>query len=413
MPSFIATNVQQWVNLRDMNDLRTHWGLDPEVNFLNHGSFGACPKSVLAEQSRLRAQLEAEPVRFMVRELPELLHGALSALADFVDADQDGLAFVNNATTGVNAVLRSLDIELGDELLCTNHEYNACRNALEFVAARNGATIRIVDIPFPLKSDDQVVDAILDAVTPKTKLALVDHITSATALVLPIERIVAELKKRGVLVLIDGAHALGMVPLSLKKLGVDFYTSNAHKWLCTPKGSAFLWVAEEHRSWVRPAVISHGANAPTSVQSRYRWEFDWQGTSDPTPWLCIPKAIEVMGGLFAGGWPELQRRNRSLTLEARDLILSVLGTQQPCPDEMIGSIATIPIGRDEPKIMKDHFDILPMQRALHDDYGIQVPFHQFPAAPTQWVRISAQAYNSMADYEALAQALGEINKGTN
>lgn len=391
-----------------MNELRTHWGLDPKVTFLNHGSFGACPKAVLAEQSRFRTQLEAEPVRFMVRELPELWNHALSSLAKFVGTDTEGLAFVTNATTAVNAVLRSCDFGPGDELLCTNHEYNACRNALQHVAERSGATIRIVDIPFPLRDKQVAVDAVLGAVTAKTKLVLIDHITSATGLVLPIKEIVCELRKRNVLVLVDGAHAVGMVPLSMDEIDADFYTSNAHKWLCTPKGAAFLWVKKEHRSWVRPAVISHGANAPTSVQSRFRWEFDWQGTIDPTPWLCIPKAIEVMGGLFPGGWPELQAHNRNLTLSARDLILNVLGTEQPCPDDMIGSLATIPIGIDEEISMQDHFDILPMQRALLDDYGIQVPFHHFPSAPTQWVRISAQAYNSMDDYEALAQGLKQI-----
>ncbi len=390
-----------------MQNFSHHWSLDPSITFLNHGSFGACPNEVLATQTMLRQELEREPVRFMVQELPDLLHQAISSLATFIDADSDGLAFVTNATTGVNAVLRSMHFDPGDELLCTNHEYNACKNALEYVAKRARASVRVVDIPFPLTDPSEVTEAIIQAVSPKTKLALIDHITSATGLLLPIEQIVTELKRRDVKVLVDGAHALGMVPLSLRDLGADFYTSNAHKWLCTPKGTAFLWVAEEHRSWVRPAVISHGANAPTSQQSRFRWEFDWQGTMDPTPWLCVPKAIEFMGSLMPGGWQELRRKNHDLVVRGRDLILTTLGTKAPCPSSMLGAIATIPIGVPCAEKLADHFATLPLQQALYTKHQIQVPLHQFPAPPHQWVRISAQVYNQIEDYEKLAAGLRE------
>ena len=393
-----------------MNKLRHHWHLDQEVTFLNHGSFGACPKPVLQTQADLRQRLESEPVRFMVQELPVLREEAKAALGAFIDADEDGLAFVNNATTGVNAVLRSLELTPDDELLCSNHEYNACRNVIEHVAQTTGAQLRIVDIPFPLNDPDEIVDALRQALTQKTKMVLIDHVTSATGLVLPLKELIAESKKHGAMVLVDGAHALGMVPLSISDLGADFYVSNAHKWLCTPKGSAFLWVKEEHRAWVRPTVISHGANCSFEETSRYRWEFDWQGTVDPTPWLCIPKAIEFMGSLIPGGWEGLMKHNHELVIAGRDLILDALGTKAPCPDTMIGSMATIPIGVDSPRAMRDHFDTSPLQRAIYDQHRIQVPFHLFPA-PTQWLRISAQAYNAIEEYEKLAQALALELKG--
>ncbi len=381
------------------------WQLDPSITFLNHGSFGACPIEILAKQTELRAQLESEPVHFMVQKLPDLWNPALEALASFIDGDVEGLAFVTNATTGVNAVLRSLEFEPGDELLCTNHEYNACRNILNYVAERSGAIVRVAQVPFPLNDPKEVVDAVMKEVGPKTKLTLLDHVTSATALVLPIEELVSRLKKAGSMVLVDGAHALGMLDISMGRIGADFYTSNAHKWLCTPKGAAFLWVAAEYREVIRPAVISHGANAPTAHRSRFRWEFDWQGTCDPTPWLCIPEALGFMARLFPGGWDELRTHNRNLVLAGREIILDAIQRKAPCPDSMIGSIATIPLGSGPSDLMEDHFATLPLQETLFAKYGIQVPLHHFPQAPNVCLRISAQAHNCLDDYKKLASAL--------
>jgi len=387
-------------------DLAALWPLDPSVVFLNHGSFGACPTEVLRHQATLRAEMEAEPVRFLSRELDDRLDVARQALAAFIGADADDLAFVTNATGGVNAVLRSLAFAPGDELLTTDHAYGACRNTLDFVASRSGAHLVIVQIPFPLASPDAAVDAVLSRVTSRTRLALLDHITSPTAVILPIERLVRELAGRGVDVLVDGAHAPGMVPLDLNALGAAYYSGNCHKWLCAPKGSAFLWVRRDRQQDVRPLTISHGASVTRAERSRFRLEFDWTGTSDPTAWLTVPRAIEYLGSLVPGGWPALMARNHALALEARRLVCAAAGTPPPCPDDMVGSLAStvLPDGptRDIGWRRPD-----PIQRRLFDGWGIEVPVMSWPAAPRRLVRISAQLYNRIDHYATLADALSK------
>ncbi|HXD94997.1 MAG TPA: aminotransferase class V-fold PLP-dependent enzyme, partial [Candidatus Acidoferrum sp.] len=371
--------------------------------FLNHGSFGACPTEVLRHQAALRAEMEAEPVRFLSRELDDRLDVARAALAAFLGADADDLAFVTNATSGVNAVLRSRVFAAGDELLTTDHVYGACRNTLNFVAERAGARVVIVTVPFPIGSPDEVVEAVLAKVTPRTRLALLDHITSPTALILPIERLIAELGARGVDVLVDGAHAPGMVPLNLAALGATYYSGNCHKWLCAPKGSAFLWTRRDRQADVRPLTISHGATAVRPGRSRFRLEFDWTGTSDPTAWLTVPKAIEYLPTLVEGGWPALMARNRALALEARRLLCAAAGTPPPCPDEMVGSLAAVRLPDGTAEVGWRRPD--PLQPRLFEDWRIEVPVMSWPAAPRRLVRISAQLYNRREHYERLAEAL--------
>jgi isopenicillin-N epimerase len=393
-----------------MNDRSwaAHWALDPAVTFLNHGSFGACPTAVLEAQQRLRRELEAEPVRFLARELDDRLDTARAALAAFLGADADDLAFVPNATTGVNAVVRSLPFAQGDELLATDHSYNACRNALEFVAGRTGARVVIATIPFPLDSPERVVEAVLDRVTPRTRLALIDHVTSPTGLILPVARLITELAARGVETVVDGAHAPGMLPLELRTLGAAYYSGNCHKWLCAPKGAGFLYVRRDRQAEVRPVTISHGANAGRPDRSRFRLEFDWTGTVDPTASLVVPEAIRFMGSLVPGGWPALMRRNRELALDARRVLIKTLGIEPPSPEDMIGSLASIPLpdGAPAEDIAWRRPD--PIQAALFARHGIEVPVMSWPAAPKRLLRISTQLYNEAGDYERLAQALGTL-----
>jgi isopenicillin-N epimerase len=390
---------------RKAANLTRHWGLDPGISFLNHGSFGACPVPVLEHQRRLRERMEAQPVQFLARDLEPLLDAARAALAAFVGADPADLAWVANATTGVNSVLRSLALSRGDELLTTDHEYNACRNALDVVAERAGAVVVVAEVPFPLSSADQVVEAVLAGVTARTRIALLDHVTSQTGLVLPMAQLVRELDRRGVDTLVDGAHAPGMLDLDLDGLGAAYFTGNCHKWLCAPKGAAFLHVRRDRRERVRPLVVSHGANSPRRDRSRFHLEFDWVGTADPTAVLCVPEAIRFMGSLLPGGWTELRRSNRRLALHARDELCRTLGAAPPCPDGMIGSMAALPLppGPDEAPDSALYTD--PLQAELLERWGIEAPVIPWPAPPARLIRISAQVYNRFEQYQLLAGAL--------
>jgi isopenicillin-N epimerase len=384
------------------------FGLDPEIVFLNHGSFGACPRAVLEHQHLLRERLEAEPVRFMVRELPTLLDEARAAVAAFVGADQEDLVLVPNATTGVNTVLRSLDLGPDDEVLVTDHAYGACRNAVDVVGQASGARVVCARVPFPLASADEALSAVLAAVGPRTRLALIDHVTSPTALVLPVAELVSALAERGVDTLVDGAHAPGMVPLDLSALGAAYYVANGHKWLCAPKGAGFLHVRRDRQEPVRPLVISHGAGAPADGRSRMQREFAWTGTDDPTAFLCLPFAIEFLGGLLPGGWPALRERNHALALSARDRLCAVIGCVPPAPDGMLGSMATLPLPDGFGAAPIPPFGIDPLQDRLFHEHGIDVPVMSWPAAPHRVLRISAQLYNEAEQYDRLGVALAEL-----
>ncbi len=383
------------------------WTLDPAVTFLNHGSFGACPRPVLEAQTEWRARMEREPIRFFVRDLEQLLDEARGAVAGFLAADQADLAFVPNATTAVNTVLHSLapTLAAGDELLVTSHGYNACTNAARATAARHGFRVVVADVPFPLSSPDAVVDAVLAAVTPRTRLALLDHITSPTGLVFPIENLVEKLAERGIDTLVDGAHGPGMVPLELDALGAAYYTGNFHKWVCAPKGAAFLHIRRDRQELVRPIVTSHGASCPRTDRSRFRLEFDWTGTCDPSAVLCVPTALRVMGELLPGGWPMLMAQNRALVLAGRRLLAEEFDQPMPCPDVMIGALAALPLPDGD--LVPTRRTVYPdaLQDALVDQHHIQVPIFPWPAPPKRLVRIAAQFYNRPDQYDALAGAL--------
>jgi isopenicillin-N epimerase len=404
------------------------WPLDPRITFLNHGSFGSCPRSILEVQRTWRDRLEAQPIQFLARDLAGLLAAARAAVGAFIGADPDDLAFVTNATGGVNAVVRSLRFEPGDELLTNDHEYNATINVLRHVADQHGARVVVAHVPFPVASEQDVVDAILGAATDRTRFALVSHVTSPTALVFPVDRIVAGLAERGIETMIDGAHAPGMVPLDLDALGAAWYTGNLHKWVCAPKGAAFLHARRDRQPGIRPNVISHGANAKLARDAaagsttRYRAEFDWQGTLDPTPWLATPDALELLGRLLGGGWPEVMERNHELTLFARDRLADVLELDGSlhAPTSMLGSMVALPLPSTGPLAMagagSSPLDTDPLQRLLLDDYAIEVPIYPFPVpaaespeAPRRLIRVSTALHNGPDDIERLAAALTAIS----
>ncbi len=387
--------------------MKEHWLLDPHIIFLNHGSFGATPKVVLDKQNEFRTRMEREPVRFLVRELEPLLDEVRSDLARFIGAQSEDLAFVPNATTGVNAVLRSLEISPNDELLVTTHEYNACRNTIDYVAGRSGAKVVVIDVPFPIDGPDTVFEMIAAAATNATRLLLIDHVTSQTALILPMQRLVAEMAARGIDTLVDGAHAPGMIPLDVRAIGSAYYAGNLHKWVCAPKGAAFLYVRHDRRAGIRPMTISHGANSPRTDRSRFHLEFDWIGTFDPTAWLSVGEVLRFLPSLAKGGWPEIMQRNRQLALRARDILCHALQIQKPAPDDMLGSMAAVPLpdgsATEAPSLYGD-----PLQDRLLEEFRIEVPVVPWPQPPKRLLRISAQLYNSVDEYERLASALREL-----
>ena len=364
------------------------WLLDPEVAFLNHGSFGATPRAVLAEQDRWRALMERHPTHFMSEDVPPALRSAAAKLAAFVGARPDDLVFVENATAGCNTVLRSLRFTPGDEILVTDHGYPAVRKAAEYVAARAGARVVEAAVPFPLEDSAQVVAAVRARLGPKTRLAIIDHITSPTAIIFPVRELIELSRAAGALVLIDGAHAPGMISLDVPAVGADWYTGNCHKWLMAPKGSAFLWAAPERQADTHPLVISHGFGQGFTAA------FDWVGTRDPSAWLSVPAAInfhERLGGV------RLRKRNAALAREQATLLAKTWGTERGAPDPLTGSMAAVRLPPSEPVTPERAWEL---RRKLFDDHRIEVPITAFAGA--LWARISAHAYNRPADYARLA-----------
>lgn len=381
------------------------WMLDQDITYLDHGAFGACPRAVLAHQTALRAKIERGPSTFFLQQLEPLLDEARSELARFLGASSRDLVFVPNATTGINAVLRGATLAAGDELLVTNHGYAAVRNTAEFAAERSGARLVVAEVPFPITDPGQVIDAILAAVTRHTRLAIIDHVTSATALVWPITEIVRALDERGIATLVDGAHAPGMVPVDLERIGSAYYVGTCHKWLCSPKGAGFLWVRQDRQSEVHPTTISHGFKSFREDRSRFHLEFDWVGTGDPTPYLCTPTALRFMDGLMAGGWAAVMQTNRERALFAQRTLVAALGSHAPAPDSMVGAMASIPIREARDDEYGDDFTTDPLHKVLLHHHAIDVPVLAWPRWPRRVLRISAQVYNTNEQFTHLAEAL--------
>jgi len=388
----------------DRSSLGRHWMLSEDVCFLNHGSFGSTPITVMDEQTRLRGIIESDPVRFFERDYIPMMRSSITKLSEFMNADSEGMTFVKNTTEGVNTVLRSLVLNPGDEIIVTNHSYQACWNAVDFVTERAGAKTVVVDIPFRVKNEEEILEKVIDAVSERTVLALIDTVTSATGLRMPFEKLVGSLQSSGVDVLLDAAHGPGIVPLNLSELGAAYCTGNCHKWLCTPKGSAFLHIRSDLKKKIRPLSISHGASLEGSDQERFEFEFGWPGTQDPTPWLCIPLAIDFMGDLVEGGWPAIMERNRNLTIQARKILCDAIGTTEPVPESMVSSIASVEMpGDGEVGAMSMEGD--PFHNLLLDEYGIQVPVFPWRHHGIRYIRVSAQLYNSLEEYHYLAECL--------
>jgi len=382
-----------------MSTLRELFQLDPAVTFLNHGSFGATPRPVFAAYQAWQRRLEEQPVRFFQHELIPALHAARTELAAYLNADPLDLVFVHNATVGVNTVARSLHLQAGDEILTTDHEYGACSNAWELACRHTGARYVRQPIALPATTPEAIVDQFWAGVTPHTRVIYLSHITSPTALTLPVAAICARARAAGILTVIDGAHAPGQIPLNLAALDADIYTGNLHKWLCAPKGAGFLWVRREVQPRIEPLVVSWGYGPERQMyeDSDFVSALQWQGTNDYSAYLAVPDAIRFQA---AHDWPAVRARCHDLLRAALDRIAALTGLPPAYPHAagFYGQMAIAPIPQQP--------DLPAFKQRLYDKYAIEIPCTAWRGR--HFVRISVQGYNTPADLDVLAAALAEM-----
>jgi len=363
--------------------------LDPDLVHLNHGSYGAVPSEVRREQDRWRTAIERNPTGFFQDQLPDALRGMAAHAARRFGGCSDDWVFCENVTAAVNGVLQSLALGPNDEILTTSHAYGAVLKAMTLVSARRGATLKVADLPAMLEHDEQVIAAVGSALGPRTRLLVIDHITSATATILPVRRIASLARAAGVPILIDGAHVPGQLALDVSALGADWYTGNAHKWLFAPRGCGLLWTAPARQEITRPAVLSHGTD------QGYAAAFDWIGTRDPSPWLCFETAALAHD---AFGGKELMSRNRELAATAAGDLASELAAPVAGPPAMRASMAALLLDRRTGAAEQ----AAAIRHAFASERHIMVPVYGFSDA--LWLRISAQVYNTADDYRVLADA---------
>lgn len=377
--------------------------LDPTVTFLNHGSFGACPRPVFAEYQEWQLELERQPVEFLGRRLDDLLNQARAEVAHFVNVPADDLVFIPNATTGINIVARSLDLRPGDEILTTNLEYGACSRAWRFVCDKTGAGYLERPVTLPVTTAEQVVEEVWSGVTPRTRVLYLSHITSGTALRLPIEELCRRAREAGILSVIDGAHAPGQIPLDLTAIGADIYAGNCHKWLCAPKGSGFLHVRPEHQAWMESMIISWGwveGHETHKSATPFISHNQWQGTGDYAAYLTVPSAIAFQA---EHDWPAVRTRCHDLVVEAQGRILALSDLPPLSPAAPADGYAWFVQMRAIPL---PPVDLPQLKQRLYDDDRIEVPLGGAPTMPL--IRVSVQGYNTQADIDRLVDALERI-----
>lgn len=374
---------------------------------LNNGSYGCCPEVVGAAQTELRRRLEADPVHFFKNDLEHYSDDSREAIGRFINAPAQDLALIANGTVAVSTVLRNLDLKAGDEILITDHEYMATMNELDQLTKETGAVVIKAPIPFPSVDSDQVVDTILGAVTPKTKLVLVSHICSASALVLPVERIVPELRAQGIDVFLDGAHTPGQIPLDIEKLNPTWYAASCHKWLATPKGTGFIYASKDRQVGFKPLALSCRVHELRDDRQPFLCDFDYMGTNDYTGNLVVPVAIQHMGSQLPSsesqsGWDALYKRNHDLVVEGASLICDAIGIKQQVPESMIGTMVGIPLPG---QVTKGEIYDDALWDALYTKHNIQVPVWALPGIHPRVMRVSAQLYNTIEDFKKLSEAI--------
>jgi len=389
-------------------ELRRLFLLRPDVVFLNHGSFGACPRPVFEVYQQWQWELEHQPVEFLGRRFNDLLRTAREPLAACLNADPDDLVYLPNATTGLNVVARSLPLQAGDEVLSTDHEYGAMERTWRFVCEKRRARYITQHLLPPFESAEQIVEAIWSGVTARTRVLFLSHITSPTAIILPVAELVRRARAASILTVIDGAHAPGQIPVDLTALGADFYTGNCHKWLCAPKGAAFLHARRELQSLLEPLVVSWGWRSETSGPSRFIDEQQWQGTRDIAAYLSVPAAIQFQAD---HDWPRVQARCHALVQAARQAIGSLTGLAPLTPDSPSWYAQMVTLRLPDWVARQRRADAQRpaaevLHRRLYDEFAIEVPILTWHGG--LFVRISVQGYNTQADVDALVIALAAL-----
>ena len=379
----------------------TDWPLDPDVTYLNHGTVGVTPLRVLAAQRAIRDEMERAPSQFLLREQsglvgtstgrPSRVRQAAHLVAASLGARGDDVVFVDNATAGVNAVLRSIALGAGDDILLTDHAYGAVARTAAYVARERGATVCTVAVPYPDYSPAALIDDVTRAITGRTRIAVIEHIAAESALVLPVAEIAAVCRARGIRVLVDGAHAPGVLPLNLPSLGVDWYAANLHKWACAPRSCGFLWAAANRQADLHPPVISWG------LDMGFAAEFDWVGTRDVSAWLAAPDGFAFLDAI---GRDAVWQHNHTLAWQGAQYLADRWGTTLGFTESDIGFMASVPMPAELGSLPVDA--ALVRDRLLYD-HRIEVQVHA--AHDRLWARISAQVYNEMRDVERLADAV--------
>ena len=382
--------------------MRALFLLDPDLIFLNHGSFGACPVEVMAKYQRWQMELERNPVEFLGRRSAELLAHSRAALADELGAKPEHLVYLPNATSGVNTVARSIPLQPGDEILTSDHEYGACDNTWQFVCQRTGARNVPVEIPLPFEAEE-FTNRIWAGVTLRTRVIFLSHITSTTGLIFPVAEVCKRAREAGILTFIDGAHAPGHIALGIDELGADFYTGNCHKWLCAPKGAAFLHVRPEHHPLIDAPVVSWGYGANITGHTGFdaytgstllERRLQWQGTRDIAAFLSVPAAIEFQTG---HAWHRIRQGCHALAAQTVQRICDITGLPPICHDGDFGQMVVIPVPAMDPEFLK---------RTLFDSYRIEIPVTSHK--DRLFLRLSIQGYNTVNDADALVDAVKEI-----
>ena len=370
--------------------------LDPNVVFLNHGSFGATPRPVFEKYQWWQRELERQPVEFLGRRFTDLMHHAREALAAYVHTDADNLVYVPNATTGLNIVARSLHLNPGDEILTTDHEYGALDRTWRFLCRQTGAVYLPQPIPLPVTTAEDFIERVWAGATPRTRVLFLSHITSPTALTFPIQALCRRARDAGIISVIDGAHTVGQIPLDMEALGADFYSSNLHKWLCCPKGSAFLYARPEMQKMLEPLVVSWGYQAEKPSASRFVDEQEWTGTRDIAAYLTTSEAIQFYEKYR---WEDVRLQCHALVQQARERITALTQLPPLSPDSASWymQMVTLALPPCDPAQLKAQ---------LYDEFHIEVPVIQWQNK--LYIRVSIQAYNTQDDVDRLLQALENL-----